>query len=228
MTLYYKRPILDWQGIPSRFFKFIYDTMTPQYSVSTSQLSLPNATILGDAAVKYNIFGGGSTITIKPERLEFEFPVIMEADRELISDILQRVHDTLLSSFPECEYEALDLRDIFHADFVNMETETQADPNLRVSVTDYLDRFKIPDLESAFEGLGEFEQFSSGRVEAKALDRSWSCRIMTERSLLSPNGVFIDSSIRLEGDRIPIVFSDKQDLISRLRTATLKSIGLCI
>lgn len=226
ITLTYKRPILDWQGIPSRFFEFIYDTMTPQYAVSTSQLSLTNVLVLGQAAVKYNIFGGNSSVTITPDRFEFDFPVVQDSDRDLVSDILKKFHDGLPVAFPECDYQAIDLRDSAHVDFRNATSDKVTEIETKRAVSDYLDRYKISDVTAAFEGLGDFEQTSFGRYEVKALDRSWWCRASVEKSLFIPNGLFVELFVRIEGEKVTTSFEDKQELVQVLQTTCLKALGI--
>lgn len=207
------KPQFDWVGLPQKFFQMLYDAMLPDALVNPSHMSIANTTVIGDIYARYNIGGGASSVTLYPDRLEFQFQNVHAPEVALTYDFMRRTQDAFSQTFPSLNYDRVETYSLEHDEITP--------PG---DVEKYLDLFKRP-TQAAFADLGEFAEESSGFVHAKAKDQTWECKLRVERSLLLPNGLFAEFSTHMKlGSET--TFNDKLAFSRKIATACYAALGL--
>ena len=208
------KPNFDWIGLYPRFFNMVYEAMLPDVQINPVHLSSSATHIMGEIYARYNLGGGPSSLTLRPDRLEFEFRNVLASDVPVTYDFMRRMHDAFGKTFPELKYDRVETYSLEHDEVLP--------PG---DVDKYLDLFKRP-IRGAFTDLGDFNEEPSGLIHATAKDQSWACRLRMERSLLIPNGIFCEYSMNMNKQGSETSFDEKLAFALKLSKACFEALGL--
>ena len=172
-------PIFDWNRVPSRFFAMIHSVLSDKIAMNPSDFSGVPANNLGEIVARYSIFGGASNIALHSDRLLMEFPVLSPGDSGLVQRIVGHVFEVFRQAFPDHRYVTVQAS---FADHVYI-----LDGN---AVTDYLARYAIPSVDSAF-GEGNTMHLPGVRFGVVDAAAAWDARCVVEKSDFLPNGLYV-------------------------------------
>lgn len=215
IKLPFRRPILDWQNVPAKFFEMIYDALSGTTSVAASHFSLNTENNLGSVNVKYSIGGGQSSIKLSSEVLDFEFLQVTPESEESLNKLLLQLHEALPDSFPHLFYEIVDARVLLHAELVG-----------EVQANEFLNRFHVKGVDHAFAEFGSYQPECAAHFDVRASDSTWLCRVFVEKSNKVPNGIFIDVQTIVKVTDNLKTFVEKSQKIQALRAACFSAAGL--
>jgi hypothetical protein len=209
----FTRPILAWDGISGRFFSMVHDALVGKIVVNPSDLSVNPASVLGDARARYNIFGGGTSVTLHSDKLVFDFPGLIPPDYELVRDVMLSIHDAFPTAFPEANYDRLEAQSLDHLELL----ESGA-------VGHFLDRYRLPEIDRSFSSPVVSQPQVKFTVVAQ--DQSWQCSLAVERSLVSATALFAVLNVSLRNVSPSAPFLDKARTINKLANSCLRVVGL--
>jgi hypothetical protein len=126
----FKRPVLDFNNIPGRFFSMIFDCLAGKIQVSTTDFSVRGGNALSELHSKYNVYGGISSVTMYSDRLAFDFPNLAPNDLPVVRQIIEAVHNAFPDVFSELDYDRVELNSHEH-----LERLIPLTPGLRNMVT---------------------------------------------------------------------------------------------
>lgn len=187
LRIAFARPIFDWRNAPKQFFEALYDALSPLVAVSAADFSVLDSYSLNEVAARYRIFGGPNAVVLSAQNLSLEFPDLVLDDYGLVAQIAQAVDQRLDSDFSECGRSGMRLTLNEHLDVLG--------PG---RAEDYLARYAIPSLESAFaQRAGPHlpgALFSTTDTEGR-----WQARCLVERSEARDmgNALFLTRDITL-------------------------------
>ena len=180
-------PIFQRGEIPARFFDLIYSSLTPEFTVDSNDLQVLHGNSLGDAVVKYNIFGGNSTISMSSDKLFAEFPMALPGDYQIIEQLLYAIGAGFCEKFPDSQIIQVQASGYEHASVVSGGT-----------VNEYLAQFEIPTLNSRFRKLGA--SYTPGaRFSILGDKAAWQVFCTIEQSLYLADGLFLNYDVTLKG-----------------------------
>jgi len=210
----FRRPIFEWQGVPARFFEMLHSALSSQFAMSPRDFTVTPGNSLSDVAARYNILGGASSVALSADKVLFEFRNLRPADYQLVLRILQAVDEKFGLAFPENEYSRIHSNSFDHVEFAD---NTSAD--------DYLTRYKIAPVETAFSQIG-VAYHAAGRFGVTATDGSWFAVCTVEKSEVAANGLFIHFDITLSQIQKSDPFEAKLERARRVSLACMAALGL--
>lgn len=181
----FARPMFDWQHAPRQFFEAIYDTLSPMLAVTAADFSVRVSDSLNDVAARYDLFGGPSAVVLTAKDLSLEFPDLVLGDYGLAARIAESVEHRLHAEFPECGRAMMRLTLNEHLNVLG--------PG---SADDYLSRYAIPSVESAFGEMPGVHQYGAVFSTTDA-QRQWRARCLVERSEALDEGLFLTREVTL-------------------------------
>ena len=180
-------PIFQRGEIPVRFFDLIYSSLTPKFTVDSNDLQVLHGNSLGDAVVKYNIFGGNSTISMSADKLSAEFPMALPSDYQIIEQLLYAIGAGFCEKFPNSKIIQVQASGHEHASVVSGGTARE-----------YLAQFEIPAVNSRFRELGA--SYTPGaRFMISGNKAAWQALCSLEQSLYLADGLFLNYDVTLKG-----------------------------
>ena len=181
----FARPIFDWQNVPRQFFEAIYDTLSPMLAVTAADFSVRVSDSLNEVAARYDLFGGPSAVVLTAKDLSLEFPDLVLSDYGLAAQIAESVQQRLQSDFAECGRSSMRLTLNEHL--------TVLGPG---NADDYLSRYAIPSVESAFGPKPGLHQHGAVFSTTDA-QRQWQARCLVERSEVLDDALFLTRDVML-------------------------------
>ena len=185
LRIAFARPLFDWQNAPRQFFEAIYDTLSPMLAVSAGDFSVRVSNSLNEVAARYDLFGGPSAVVLTANDLSLEFPDLVLSDYGLAAQIAESVEQRLHSDFPECGRSSMRLTLNEHLDILG--------PG---RAEDYLSRYAIPSVESAFAQSPGLHQHGAV-FSTTGAQRQWQARCLVERSEASDDALFLTRDVVL-------------------------------
>lgn len=180
VTFEFSKPILEWRDIHSRFFKMIKEGFAGKIAVQLSELSAtPGASTMADLRARWAIYGGSSSVTLFADRLEFDFPVLIPSDRELVWTILRTIHDLLPTTLDNWQYNRIESRAFEHLEIPQT-----------TSVSTYLKRFEQMPVAAAFHGEQSVFEYGA-KFKVASQNGDWSCDVSVEKSMFNAAAVFV-------------------------------------
>jgi hypothetical protein len=209
----FTRPILEWEHVNSRFFVMIRDALARKTDPSLAEFSVEPANVLAEVRARYRLFGGAASIFIQPDRLVFDFPNLVPANYPIVSDVIAAIHDAFPMAFPELKYERVEAQSLEHLDLVEIG-----------AIERFLGQYEIALTEKAFPV--PVVMLPGLKFTVVALDQSWQCALIAERSLLSATALFVALNMSIRNlDNAPS-YSDKVARITAVTNSVMRSIGL--
>jgi hypothetical protein len=213
VELPFTRPILAWEEVPGRFFSLVYDALFGKILVNPSDFSINPTVVLSDARAKYNIYGGASSVVLRSDKLGFDFPNVTPSDLQTVRDIMMSIHDLLPKTFPELQYNRVEVQSLEHLELLEAE-----------GVQRFLDRYKVKDSERSFGSPVVIQP--QVKFAAVAEDQSWECAFAAERSLLSANALFAAVTMSVKNVSPSTPYIDKARTVSALGNSCFRVVGL--
>jgi hypothetical protein len=211
----FKRPVLEFTTVPSRFFSMIFDCLDGKIPVNAAEFSAARAGIsLSEVHWKYNVYGGPASVTLHLDRLAFDFPILAPSDIHVVRQILEAVHDSFPMAFPELYYERVEIQAFEHLD-VAQET----------SVAELLSPYEMKSVPVVF-GARRVIQRPAAKFELVSEDPSWQCTCSVERSLLKSTAVFVALTISLRQLTPQVPYKEKAALVQTVADSCLAVLGL--
>jgi hypothetical protein len=207
------RPILEWEGVSSRFFAMVHGALAGKTNPSVAEFSVEPANVLGEVRARYRLFGGTTSIFIQPDRLMFDFPNLVSADYPIVFDVIAIIHDAFPKAFPELKYERVEIQSLDHLDLVE-----------NGAVERFLRRYEIPTADNSFASPVVMQPGLKFTVVAQ--DQSWQCALLAERSLLSATALFVGLNMSVRALSTAPSYADKMGRITAVRNSVLRFIGL--
>jgi hypothetical protein len=209
----FTRPILEWEHVSTRFFVMVRDALAGKTNPSVAEFSVEPAAVLAQVRARYRLFGGATSIVIQPDRLVFDFPNLVPVDYPIVSDVIAAIHDAFPKAFPEVKYERVETQSLEHLDLVEIG-----------AIERFLGQYEIALTENAFPGPVVMQP--GLKFTVVALDQSWQCALIAERSLLSATALFVQLNVSIRNlDNAPS-FSDKVARITTVTNSVMRFIGL--
>lgn len=181
----FKEPILSWTGeVPSRFFQVVYRSLNEILYIQPSDLIAPAGTSLGDCSAALRIFGGNSTLTLKPNAVIAEFPSI-EPDRiGFANTVILQGYEALMKEFSELEIGSIESNVGYH---LKLKDHAQ--------VHDILTSDNQTALQKRAQNLRDVVLEPAIRLRLVSKDGKWSSRVSLEKSDLIENGIFLHREV---------------------------------
>lgn len=177
--------IVEWQGIPSRFFAIIHDALADEIRLTPSNFNSEVSNNLGESCVRFTVLGTSNSISLYSDRLTFDFPYIQPRDFDWCKNIVDRVFASCRRSLSQHKFVTIEALGSVHASIAE---------NCRVS--DYLDGFA---LESVRASLDSNSQIHNPGAKFGFQDRKgvWTARCIMKKSETVPNAVFVHFSLTI-------------------------------
>ena len=187
LRIAFARPLFDWQNAPRRFFDGMYSALSPLIAVSASEFSVINSYSLNEVAARYQIFGGPNAVVLSAQNLSLDFPDLVLSDYGLVAQIAQAVDQRLQADFPECGRSGMRLTLNEHLQVL--------EPG---GAEDYLSRYAIPSLESAFAHRAGPHRHGA-LFSTTDTENRWQAHCSVERSEASDmdNALFLTRDVTL-------------------------------
>jgi hypothetical protein len=213
VQLVLKQPIMEWQHVPSRFFKLIYEELAGTLPISSKEFSAVPANQLSEVRAKYAVYGGASSVSLGADALQFDFPSLVAADQPVVQNILSRIHDAFPREFHELSYDKVSLQSHRHLEFVNAKD----------SPADYLSQFAPPKTTTELKSVvvqpgAKFELISE--------DQTWTCSVGAERSIPNARAVFVALNVTMNRVDPSTAYQEKAQVVLTIADMCHKLLGL--
>jgi hypothetical protein len=210
----FKRPLLDLERAPGRFFSMVYDCLSGKITINTSDFSASAGNTLSEIQWKYRIFGGITSVTMFPDRLAFDFPNLMPSDVPVVGQIIEAVHDVFPKAFSELDYDRADLQYLAHLEPVH-----------GANAEELLSSYEMNSVSTIF-GEGQVIQNPAAKFELISKDQRWLCTGSIERSRLQSTAVFVALMISLRKLTPQVPLAEEAALALQLLRSCLAVFGL--
>ena len=182
-TFRLSRFITDWDAGRRSFVSCIADDFGDILSPRPNDFSAAAPADLGEAWCKYRVFGGASTIILRPDALQLAFPNMIEADYPIILEVLRRTLKVLLPKIGGYDRHSYTVTDNHHVDVVEGASGT------------YLSEFASPRIPDAVGDEPALECRASVGFTLRSSDGNRVLRRSIEQSEILPNGLFLANHI---------------------------------
>jgi hypothetical protein len=213
VQLYFKRPLFNWNEVHTRFFEMIYDLLGQRLNVQPSEFSTNPTNTLGEARAKYNVYGGGSSVSLLADRIAFEFPSLAPTELPIVHEIMGKVHDGFRDHFSEIEQGRVEVQDYAHLDIGSQE-----------AVNTFLNRFQVQGVAEAF-GSGVIN-VPSAKFTVISEDGSWQSAITVERSQMQTSALFGATQLSLHKFTPTQSYLEKAGVVFDITKRCLLAVGL--
>ena len=206
------RPILDWDGVPSKFYSTIYEALAENINVDSRDFNKSTSNNLSEYSASYSIFGTPQTITLSSNNLVFDFPNLLPDNTKLTEWKIEQVLLVFHRTYPFYPYRSVKASMSVHAPILDTS-----------NFEEHLAEYSFPKFQSAF--CGNNEQHVPA-VEFGIDDREHSCRarFVFKGSECVANGLYLGFFIAFDKiDRGKDAFKSHHgryvDLFSRFLSA---------
>jgi hypothetical protein len=211
--LFFERPIFDWTGVVPKFFGMIFARVGAKIPVNPKEFSAVQSANVGEVQIRYNVYGGPSSISMFADRLCADFPVLTPSDYPLVRDLLKTVHDGFASEFPNCPISRIEHSSWDHIEILPPHT-----------VKAFLAQHRFPRLDETFKTEAITEP--GIKFSVKGTMQPWEYAVMAEQSLFHAAALFVSHTLKLHDvSKVP-TFEDKVALAFHVEELTLKALGL--
>ena len=88
--------IVEWGRARQAFVSCIAREFGDRLAVRPQDFSAASSADFGETWCRYRIFGGSSTITLRPDSLQLDFPGLQNVDHLLLEDLIEKGMEVLL------------------------------------------------------------------------------------------------------------------------------------
>ena len=208
--------ISDWEGAKQTFvscitrdFGDILMRVLPR-DFSTSFSSEP-----GDAWCTYRMYGGSSTMTLRPDSLQFTFPNLLDTDYPVVNEIVRRGTAVLLTKLGSYERHVYSLT-----------TNRHLAPLTGIAAEAHLARFSSDEMvnAAAAEPGMQYRPSASFTLVGSA-DEYRVLRRSVEQSEVLPNGLFVTTHIFVSASGLSS-FENELQWINRVCRMADQAVGI--
>jgi hypothetical protein len=214
VQLSFERPIINWTEVAPKYFDVILTSVGARIPVLVNQFSTSMTGRVSDFFARYSVYGGGSSITLFPDKLVFDFPQLNPSDLPLVSELLRIVHDAFRAEFSQATYSRIDIQTGDHLELMPPST-----------VAEFLNRYRIKGVDEVFVQTEAIVE-PAVRFSAKSSNPPWSCTLMVEQSLMNAAAIFLWENISLTDAGSVGSFDDKFRIAANVGRLTLKALNL--
>lgn len=209
--------ITEWVSTQANFIAAIAQKFGDWLSVRPQDFSSNPSGNLGEAWCMYRIFGGASTIVLRPDALELNFVNVNdenETDRGTITEIIRRSGTMLqqdIGSYARC--------------YVSVTSKRHAEIAEDRNVDHYLSQFALKETADMVKTDSDIEYSPTAKIILSHKGGEWSVQRLVEKSDLLPDGLFVHTLIFIPSFELAKV--DKQrKVVNQIDKLANKSVGL--
>ncbi|MCY4487283.1 MAG: hypothetical protein OXF11_09240 [Deltaproteobacteria bacterium] len=206
--------ITDWVSARTAFMDSVARQLGDSLTVRPHDFSTNDSTELGESRCTYRIFGGGSTIVLRPATLELNFGSLTEGDYPTVEEIVRQSID-ILSRDLGC----------YARDHVSINSSEHVPLAENGLVNAYLSEFawkKPTDTAATEVGI---EYSPAAKVIFSDNHGRWSLQRTVEKSVVLPDGLFITTTILITSQKLTS-FDEQAQLWRRLNNLANQATGL--
>jgi hypothetical protein len=210
-------PILSWTAeIPSRFFRAVYYALNELLYIQPGDLFALSGPSLGDCSVALRIFGGNSTLTLRPNAAIVEFPNTNSDRSEFVDWVVFNGYKALKSEFSEVVIGSIEANAGFHLEFIGDDTAHEV----------LVENSRHAELAKRAIGLAEVVIEPGVQFRLVDKDGKWNCRATLENSYLVENGVYLFREIVISDLSDYQTVEQQFELIHQINQNILAVVGL--
>ena len=215
VSFVFKKFVTDWPQAQQGFFKGIVGELGELLTVRAQDFSANPSNALGDVWCRYQIFGGGSTITLHSDKFVASFQNLARSDYPTVYEILSGLSKIMKSEYTENGIENITISTNQHAEIIDS-----------IGVDDYLRYFSSSRLrEEVLKEEGVFYE-PSFRYTLGNTKEGWVCRRMVEKSELVVDGLFATTEIVVSQIEDNLDFSEQFAQVVRISDLANRAIGI--
>ena len=206
--------ITEWVSTQANFITAIAQKFGDRLSVRPQDFSSNPSSNLGEAWCMYRIFGGASTIVLRPDALELNFVNVNENDRETIREISRRAGSVLqqdIGNYTRC--------------YVSLTSNLHAEIAGDGSADHYLNQFALKKTADMAKTDSDIEYSPTAKVILSHKEGDWSVHRLVEKSDPLPDGLFIYTLIFIPSFELA-EFDEQQKLVNRIFELADKAVEL--
>ena len=198
-------PMLDWSGVPGRYFGLIHDALSGDFQVNAIDFSDRTGVSPGTSEAVYRVLGGQSEITLSANRLSARFSRLKAGDVEVVLRIMEAVDRSFGQVFPSCEIQSVRCALNAHALILD-----------GASVASFLDPYRNPRIDSLLSRLEGVSYGPSIKFSARSRTENWTLFCVAEQSELIADGLFLGLDVTLPIVRATDSFGHRLQRVSYL------------
>ena len=206
--------ITEWVSTQANFITAIAQKFGDWLPVRPQDFSSNPSDNLGEAWCMYRIFGGASTIVLRPDTLELNFVNLNENDRQSVIEIIRRSGSVLqqdIGSYTRC-YVSLTS---------NRHAEIASDGNADL----YLNQFALKQAVDMIKTDSDMEYKPAARVILSHKGGDWSVHRLVEKSDSLPDGLFVHTLVFIPSFELA-EFDGQIKLLDRIFDLADEAVGL--
>ena len=205
--------IVEWGRARQAFVSCIAREFGDRLAVCPQDFSAASSADFGETWCRYRIFGGSSTITLRPDSLQFDFPGLPNADDPLLEDLIETGMEVLLPELGDYGRSSYTLASNRHVAVVEGSAE------------DHVARLANKEMASTTESeplvtyrpVAGFILGSDG--ESRVLRRT------VEQSEILPNGLFIATRLIVAAS-VVTTFEEERSWVERMSKIANRATGI--
>ena len=205
--------IVEWGRARQAFVSCIAREFGDRLAVRPQDFSAASSADFGETWCRYRIFGGSSTITLRPDSLQFDVPGLQNVDYPLLEDLIEKGMEVLLPELGDYGRSSYSLASNCH---VAVEEG---------SAEDHIARLANKGMEStteseplvAYRPVAGFILGSDG--ENRVLRRT------VEQSEILPNGLFIATHLFVAAS-VVTTFEEERSWVERISKIANRATGI--
>ena len=206
--------ITDWTSARTAFLASVAREFGEVLNVQPHDFYTNDPTELGESRCTYRIFGGASTIVLRPGTLELNFGSLTESDYPTVTEIVRRSID-ILSRDLGC----------YARDHVSINSNEHV-PLVENGVADvYLGQFEWKTSTDAAATDAEIEYSPAAKVIFSDKKGRWWLQRTVEKSAFLSDGLFITTMILIRSHQLTS-FDEQSQLWSQLINLANQAMGL--
>jgi len=210
----YTRPLFRWSEAATSWVEGLYASLGNDLRIQTTDFEVVTASNFGAHSIIYRVFGGASRILFFPDRLEFDFPTVLQSDSDLIRKI---VHGIFLNlpSIQSTSIKEISAESSAHLDCIGF------------SRSDYLSRFAIASVAQVLTKNGvAFEPAAKYIFHSQVQELGAS--VTVERSTTYPNALYLAISVFLPVRTAELDFDTKFEAVRSAYNLAATALNLSI
>ncbi len=211
----FKKPILDWRGVPELFMETVYLALNDLLAVAATGFSTRVRSSPSESTAVFKIPGGESSIRLQNDGLSVELVNGVPSDRQLAEQIITRVDSGFRELVQRQSLATISFRGYRHLEFP-----------AQSSVDEYLAALGSPvRLKSDSLQIGSIEPGIKFRATGK--QSLWAVDCQVERSY-AVTGVFVNIDARILQPETYRSLESRMGIIGEIVDSCDKSLDLAV
>jgi len=173
-------PMLNWSGVPGRYFGLIHDALNKDFQVNAMDFSDRTGVSPGTSEAVYKVLGGQNEITLSANSLSARFSGLKARDIEVVLKIMEAVDRHFDQVFPS-----------FNIHSIRCALNTHALVLDGASVARFLGPYRNPRIDSLLSSCDGVSYGPSIKFSARSQTENWTLFCVAEQSELIVDGLFL-------------------------------------